>query len=147
MINEIIIQSWNRYRILDVTSLKFSTCFHLFQVLCLFIGNMKINRYFIEKKNGTYQFTLCNVTYVYRFIILLIILCCVALCVYHWISRKQNKDEPPISPGCLPFIGHAYLLLGDSVSKYIYKYQMIEVPKAQLLLHKCIHLYIILHHR
>ncbi|XP_045780382.1 cytochrome P450 4C1-like [Maniola jurtina] len=35
--------------------------------------------------------------------------------LWAWWRRNTNKDEPPAFPGGLPLIGHAHLLIGDSI--------------------------------
>ncbi|CAH2217755.1 jg27078 [Pararge aegeria aegeria] len=44
-----------------------------------------------------------------------LILSLMACGILSWWRRIPNKDEPPAYPGALPLIGHAHLLLGDSV--------------------------------
>ncbi|CAH2236848.1 jg12309 [Pararge aegeria aegeria] len=36
-------------------------------------------------------------------------------CGILWWRRNPNKDDPPTFPGALPLIGHAHLILGDSL--------------------------------
>ncbi|XP_045780401.1 cytochrome P450 4C1-like isoform X2 [Maniola jurtina] len=48
-------------------------------------------------------------------LVLLVLVLVLKLLTLASFRRNSGKDEPPVLPGAVPLIGHAYLLIGDSL--------------------------------